>query len=162
MDIGIILLWTLAGIFIVAGLAGLIIPVIPGPVLLLTGFILAAWAENFAFVGGFTIAILTVLAILAHTIDFIAGALGVKRFGASRNAAIGAIVGAVAGIFFGFIGIFTGPFVGAVIGELLVRKNLKTAGLAGVGAWLGMLVGTAAKVAIGFSMVGVFVFVRLF
>ncbi len=162
MDIGLILLWTLAGIFIVAGLAGLILPVLPGPVLLLTGLILAAWAEHFVFVGGFTIALLTVLALLAHIIDFIAGALGVKRFGASRNAAIGATLGAIAGIFFGFIGILAGPFIGAVIGEFSARKNLQAAGLAGIGAWLGMLIGTAAKIAIGFSMVGVFVIARLF
>ena len=162
MDIGIILLWTMAGIFIVAGLAGLILPVLPGPVLLLTGLILAAWAEHFVFVGGFTIAILSILAVLAHIIDFIAGALGAKRVGASRQAVIGAAIGAVIGIFFGFIGVIIGPFIGAVIGELSAQKDLRAAGIAGVGVWLGMLVGTAAKVAIGFSMVGVFVIARLF
>jgi uncharacterized protein YqgC (DUF456 family) len=162
MDIGIILLWTLAGIFIVAGLAGLILPVLPGPVLLLTGFVLAAWVEDFAFVGGFTITILTVLAVLAHIIDFIAGALGAKRVGASRQAVIGAAMGAVIGIFFGFMGVVIGPFIGAVIGELSAQKNLRAAGIAGVGVWLGMLIGTAAKIAIGFSMVGVYVFARLF
>ena len=162
MDMGIVLLWMLAAVCITAGLAGLILPVIPGPILLLTGLVLAAWAENFVFVGTFTIAILTVLAILAHTVDFIAGAMGAKRFGASRQAAIGAAVGAVIGIFFGFIGVVVGPFIGAVAGELTVNKNIQAAGLAGIGAWLGMLIGTAAKAAIGFSMVGVFVIARVF
>jgi uncharacterized protein YqgC (DUF456 family) len=162
MDIGIVLLWMLAVICIAAGLAGLILPVIPGPVLLLTGFFLAAWAENFVYVGAFTITILTILAILAYGIDFIAGALGAKHFGASRQAAIGAAVGALIGIFFGFIGIITGPFIGAVVGELTVNKNIQAAGLAGIGTWIGMLIGTAAKAAIGFSMVGIFIFSRLF
>lgn len=161
MDIGILLLWTLAGIFIAAGLVGLVLPVLPGPVLLLTGLILAAWAENFAFVGSVTLTILTVLAILAHAVDFIAGALGAKRFGASRSALIGATVGAVLGIFFGFIGILTGPFIGAAIGELLVQKNIRAAGLAGLGTWMGMLAGTAAKVALGLSMVSLFLVARL-
>lgn len=162
MDIGIVLLWTLSLIFIVTGLAGLILPVIPGPILLLTGLVLAAWAENFVFVGAFTIVILTVLATLAHVTDFIAGALGAKRFGASRQAAIGAAMGAMIGLFFGFMGIIAGPFIGAVVGELTVNKNIQAAGLAGVGAWLGMVIGTAAKAAIGFSMVGIFIIARLF
>jgi len=162
MDAGTIILWTLSALFTVTGLAGLIIPVIPGPILLLGGLVLAAWAENFAFVGPMIITILTLLALLAHALDFLSGAMGVKRFGASRKAAIGAAIGAVFGIFFGFIGILAGPFIGAVIGELSVRRNFQAAGLAGIGAWLGMMVGAAAKMAIGFSMVGIFIIVRLF
>jgi len=102
------------------------------------------------------------MAILAHALDFMAGALGVKRFGASRKAVFGAAMGAVFGLFFGFIGMLAGPFIGAIIGELTVSKNFQTAGLAGIGAWLGMIVGTAAKMAIGVSMVGVFIIARLF
>jgi uncharacterized protein YqgC (DUF456 family) len=113
-------------------------------------------------VGAFTIAVLTILAILAYGIDFIAGALGAKHFGAGRQAVIGAAAGAVIGIFFGIIGIIVGPFIGAVVGELSVHNNLRAAGRAGVGTWLGMLIGTAAKAAIGFSMVGIFLIARLF
>jgi uncharacterized protein YqgC (DUF456 family) len=162
MDVGTLLLWPLAALFIILGLAGLIVPIIPGPILLLTGLVLAAWAENFTFVGPVIITILTLLTLLAHALDFMAGAMGVKRFGASRKAAIGAAIGAVFGIFFGFIGILAGPFIGAVIGELSIRKNFQAAGLAGIGAWLGMIVGAAAKIAIGFSMVGIFIIARLF
>ncbi len=162
MDAGTIILWTLAALLTVTGLTGLIIPVIPGPILLLAGLVMAAWAENFAFVGPVIITILTLLAILAHALDFMAGAMGVKRFGASRKAAVGAAIGAVFGIFFGFIGILAGPFIGAVIGELSVQRNFQAAGLAGIGAWLGMMAGAAAKMAIGFSMAGIFIIARLF
>ena len=162
MDFGTIILWTLSALFIITGLVGLIIPVIPGPIILLAGLVMAAWAENFFFVGPMIITILTILAILAHALDFMAGAMGVKRFGASRKAAFGAAMGAVFGIFFGFIGMLIGPFIGAVIGELTVQRNFQAAGLAGIGAWLGMVVGAAAKMAIGFSMVGVFIIARLF
>lgn len=162
MDAGTIILWIFSALFIITGLVGLIIPVIPGPIILLGGLVMAAWAENFFFVGPMIITILTILAILAHALDFLAGAMGVKRFGASRKAAFGAAMGAVFGIFFGFIGMLIGPFIGALIGELAVSKNIHTAGLAGIGAWLGMMVGAAAKMAIGFSMVGLFIFARLF
>ncbi|MBC2716986.1 MAG: DUF456 domain-containing protein [Desulfobacteraceae bacterium] len=162
MDAGTLILWILSALFTITGLAGLIIPVIPGPVLLLAGLVMAAWAENFVFVGPVVITILTLLAVLAHALDFLAGAMGVKRFGASRKAVIGAAIGAIFGIFFGFIGILTGPFIGAIVGELTVQRNFQSAGLAGIGAWLGMMVGAAAKIAIGFSMVGIFIIARLF
>jgi hypothetical protein len=162
MDAGTIFLWILSALLTVIGLCGLIVPVIPGPILLLGGLITASWAENFIYVGPMIITILTVLAILAHALDFLAGAMGVKRFGASSKAAFGAAMGAVVGIFFGFIGMLVGPFIGALIGELSVSKNIHTAGLAGIGAWLGMILGAAAKMAIGFSMVGIFILARLF
>lgn len=162
MDFATITLWLLSVLLTAIGLTGLIIPVIPGPILLLAGLVLAAWAENFAFIGPVIIIILTLLAVLAHALDFLAGAIGVKRFGASRKAAFGAAIGAVFGIFFGFIGILLGPFIGAIIGELTVNRNIQAAGLAGIGAWLGMIVGAAAKMAIGFSMVGIFIIARLF
>jgi len=162
MDAGTIIIWTLSALFIVGGLVGLVVPVIPGPVILLAGLAMAAWAENFVYVGPAILTILTVLAIAAHALDFLAGAMGVKRFGASRKAAFGAAIGAVVGMFFGFIGILAGPFIGAVIGELTVSKNIQSIGLAGIGAWLGMIIGIAAKVAIGFSMVGIFLLARLF
>ena len=88
------------GILLVfAGLIGLILPILPGPALIFTGLVLAAWAEDFMHVGSMTIAILAVLAILAHAVDFIAGAFGAKKIGASRWASIGALIGAMVGIF---------------------------------------------------------------
>jgi uncharacterized protein YqgC (DUF456 family) len=161
MDIGAAFLWLSAAVFILAGLAGLIVPVIPGPVVLLVGLVLAAWAESFVYIGPMIITVLTLLAFLAHFLDFIAGAAGVKRFGASRSAAVGAAFGAVVGMFFGFFGIIAGPFIGAVLGEMTVNRKIRAIGLAGYGAWLGMVIGIAAKVGIGFSMVGLFLIARL-
>ncbi|MEZ4566104.1 MAG: DUF456 domain-containing protein [Desulfobacterales bacterium] len=161
MNVSTLLLWLFSAVLILAGLAGLILPVIPGPVILLAGLVLAAWAENFVFIGPVVITVLTLLALLAHALDFIAGAAGVKRFGASRAAAVGAAVGATVGMFFGFFGIVAGPFIGAVVGEMSVNREIRAIGLAGYGAWLGMIIGIAAKVAIGFSMVGIFLIARL-
>ena len=64
------------------------------------------------------------------------------------------------GIFFGLPGILLGPFIGAVLGELTEHDDLQVAGRAGVGATVGLLLGTAAKMAIAFAMVGIFLFAR--
>ena len=150
----------LAILLVLTGLAGLVIPGLPGSPLLLGGLVVAAWAEDFVYVGGGTIAVLTFLAALAFAVDFIAGALGVKRFGASKRAALGAVIGLLIGLFFGLPGILLGPFLGAMIGEFTARRDLEAAGRAGVGAWLGLIVGAVAKFAIALSMIGIFVLVR--
>jgi uncharacterized protein YqgC (DUF456 family) len=157
-----VILFILSGISIIFGIIGLISPVLPGQLLILIGLFLAAWAEDFIHVGYIPIMILVLLTILAYVIDFLAGALGAKRFGASRSAAIGAVLGAIVGIFFGFVGVIIGPFIGAFIGQILSKNDLAAAGRAGFGAWLGFLIGTAAKIALGFSMIGIFVIARFF
>jgi hypothetical protein len=162
MEFATIFLWIFSIALVVTGLAGLVLPVLPGPSLIFIGLVLAAWAEGFVHVGWITIGILAIFAILASAVDFLAGAYGTKKFGASRRAMIGAAVGAVAGIFFGIPGILIGPFAGAVIGELTVKQDFNAAGRAGVGAWLGLVMGMAAKVALGFAMIGVFIIARFF
>jgi uncharacterized protein YqgC (DUF456 family) len=157
-----IVLWIAAGVLIVIGALGMVLPVLPGAPLLFLGAVLAAWAEDFVYLGVPTLIVLGFLALLAVVVDFIASAFGAKRFGASGRAIAGATVGAIVGLFFGVPGVVVGPFVGAVVGELSVRRNLAAAGRAGVGAALGLALGTAAKLAIGFAMIGVIVVSRLF
>jgi uncharacterized protein YqgC (DUF456 family) len=140
--------------------AGLIVPLLPGPLLIYIGLILAAWADDFIYVSWGTLLILGLLMLLAHAIDFLAGALGAKQFGASRAAIIGAAVGAFVGIFFGVLGIIIGPFIGAVIGQLTELSDIKEAGQVGVGTWIGFVFGMAAKIAIGLTMIGIFILVR--
>lgn len=122
----------------------------------------AAWAEDFAYVGTGTIIVLAVLAALTYAADFIASAFGAKRFGASPRAVTGALIGGVVGIFFGIAGVLLGPFIGAVIGELSVRRDLNAATRAGVGASLGLVLAAAAKIALAFTMLGVFAVARFF
>ncbi len=156
-----IVLWIAAGVLIVIGALGLMLPILPGAPMIFLGALLAAWAEDFAYIGPWSLVVLGALTALAIAVDFIAGAFGVKRFGASGRAVLGATLGAVVGLFFGLVGVLVGPFVGAVIGELSVRRNLAAAGRAGVGAALGLVLGTAAKLAIAFAMIGVIVVMRL-
>lgn len=155
-----ILLWVLAVALVIAGIAGLVFPALPGAPVLFGGLLLAAWIENFAYIGLKTLVVLGVLAVLSYVIDFLAGAFGAKRFGASPRALWGAALGGVAGIFFGLPGVLLGPFVGAAIGELSMLRSIVQAGRAGVGATLGLMLGVALKLALAMSMLGIFIVVR--
>lgn len=151
------LLWVLGGLLMLVGLAGTLLPLVPGIPLMMAGMLLAAWAGDFTRIGWWTLALLAVLTLLSFVIEAAAAALGAKRVGASRGAVIGAALGTLLGFFAGFIGIIVGPFLGAVAGELLARPGASRAMQVGVGAWIGFLFGTVAKIAVAFVMVGVFV-----
>lgn len=149
-------LWILAVALVLVGIADTVLPALPGPVLVFAGLVLGAWADGFERVGLLTLALLALMTLAAYLIDLAATVLGVQRSGASTRAVVGAAVGLLAGIPFGLPGLLIGPFAGAVLAELTVRNDLRQAGRAGIAAWLGFLVGTVAKLAIVFAMIGVF------
>jgi hypothetical protein len=155
-----IILWIAAAILLIAGFAGIVLPALPGVLLVLAGLVFAAWAEGFAYVGWGTISILAILTIAAYLIDTLAGLMGAKRFGAGKYGLMGAAIGTLLGLVLGLPGIILGPFIGAVLGELYAQKDLRSAGIAGIGVWIGIAVGTAVRIAISFVMVGVFLFAR--
>jgi uncharacterized protein len=123
-------LWILAIALIVVGIVGTIVPALPGAVAIFGGMFLAAWIDSFAKISVGTVVLL--------------GAL------------VGATLGAIIGLFFGLPGLLLGPFVGAVIGEFLTRQKLDQAARVGFGTWIGLLVGALAKLALAFTMLGVF------
>jgi len=153
-------LWIFAVLLAAIGLLGLVLPVLPGAPVLFLGLLFAAWADDFAYVGTQTLLALGVLALLTYAVDFVATALGAKRVGASNRAIWGAALGGLVGLMFGLAGVVLGPLVGAVLGELSLRRDLKTAGRAGLGASLGLALGTAVKLSLGFSMIGIFLLAR--
>lgn len=150
------LLWALAAVLVVVGLAGTLLPALPGVPFVFAGLLVAAWIENFQRIGWPTLALLALFTALAIAVDLVASLLGAKRVGASRLALVGAAIGGLVGIFFGLVGIFIFPFVGAVAGELIARKEMMQAARVGVATWLGLLFGALAKLALALSMVGVF------
>lgn len=169
MDAETLLLFALAVVLVLAGIVGMVLPVLPGELLLFGGLFAAAWAEDFEHIGPGWLAVLLLMAALAWLADFAAGAIGVRLFGegrASRRAEIGALIGGFAGLFFGVSGLlpglFLGPFAGAVIGELSAQgnRNLRQAGRAGLGAALGVALGAALSIAFAFAMIAVFLFAR--
>jgi len=149
--------YLLAGLLILLGLAGTILPAIPGVPLVFAGMLLAAWAGNFDKVSIWTVVLLGVLTALAVVLEIVASAVGAKRTGASWLAFAGAGIGTLIGAFAGIVGLLLGPFVGAVIGEWFATRNMPQATRAGVGAAIGFIVGTAAKLALCFAMLGIFV-----
>jgi uncharacterized protein YqgC (DUF456 family) len=156
------LYWLLALLLVVAGLAGVVLPAIPGAPLIFAGLFIAAWSEGFAYVGVWTVVVLGILAALSYGVDLWATMFGAKRFGASRRAVVGAAIGSIVGLFLGLPGVLFGPFIGAVAGELLSRQGFHAATRAGIGATIGLVLGAALKLALAFAMIGIFVFARLF
>jgi hypothetical protein len=144
-------------VLIVVGLAGTVLPALPGTLFVLAGIVLAAWIDGFTKVGVGVVAVVAVLAVLAWVLDYAAGLLGAKKAGASKQALIGAALGTVAGLILGLVGVLFMPLVGAAIGEYLARRDEQHAFKVGVATWLGILAGMLAKVVIAFMMVGVFV-----
>lgn len=149
--------WLLSATLIVLGLAGTVLPALPGTLFVLMGIVLGAWIDDFTRVGWVAVTAVSVLAVLAWVLDFVAGLLGAKRAGASRQAVIGAAAGTVAGIFMGLVGVLFMPLVGAAIGEYMARRDQVRAMRVGVATWVGMMLGMIAKVALAFVMVGIFV-----
>ncbi|MCU0539591.1 MAG: DUF456 domain-containing protein [Desulfobacterales bacterium] len=150
------LAWVLAALLILAGLAGTLLPALPGAPLVFAGLLTAAWADGFQRVGGAVLIVLAGLTALSFLVDLIAASLGAKRAGASRSALIGAAIGTVVGLFFGIAGIVIGPFIGAVAGEFLSRGSAAGAGRVGAWTWVGFIFGTLVKLVLAFTMVGIF------
>lgn len=156
-EAGTYLLWALAGILVLVGLAGTILPALPGVPFVFGGLLIVAWLGDFQRIGWPTLTILAVLTAAAVLVDLLATLMGAKRVGASKLALLGAAIGSIVGIFFGLVGIFIFPFIGAVIGELIARKEMGQAAKVGVATWLGLLFGALAKLALALTMIGVFV-----
>jgi uncharacterized protein len=149
-------LWLVAGALVAVGLVGVVLPAVPGTVLIFGGLLLAAWAEGFTRVGVWPLLLIAVLAVGSYVVDFVAAAVGAQRVGASKRAVVGAALGTLLGLPLGFVGVVFGPLVGAIAGELTAHRNWRRAGHVGLAAWIGFLVGTAVKIALAFSMLAVF------
>ena len=155
------ILWGCAIGLIAIGVAGTFLPALPGAILVFAGLAFAAWIDDFTRIPGWLLLPLGVLAVMTWIVDYLAAAMGAKRAGAGRQAIIGAAVGTLAGIFSGLWGLLFMPLVGATIGEYLAQRDARRAGEVGLATWIGMLLGTAVKVAIVFVLVGIFVFALL-
>ncbi|WP_454831227.1 DUF456 domain-containing protein [Pseudoxanthomonas wuyuanensis] len=152
------LYYAVAALLIVVGIAGVILPVLPGLPLVFVGMLLAAWAGDFQQVGWVSLTALGLLTLLSVAVDFLATMVGAQRVGASRKALLGALIGTFAGLFFGPVGLFAGPFVGALLGELWHGRQIGQAAKVGFGTWLGIVLGVVLKLGLAFAMIGLFAF----
>jgi hypothetical protein len=149
-------LWGISAVLVLLGLAGTVLPVLPGTLLVWLGLFLGAWIDDFARVSVGTMVFITFLALFASALDFVAGLMGAKRAQASKLALVGAAVGTVVGIFMGLIGVLFMPLIGAAMGEYWAQRNHQRAARVALSTWLGMMLGMIAKIVIAFIMLGIF------
>lgn len=157
-------LWIAVLLLILVGFAGTLLPGLPGLPVIFGGLWLGAHIDQYAQVSVWVVALLGVMTAVAMAVDFLAGVLGAKRVGASKEALIGAALGAIVGLLFGLIGVFVGPFIGAFIGEYIAQSKLGnggklgSAGKVGISTWLGIIAGAVVKIATAVMMLMVFAF----
>jgi hypothetical protein len=143
-------------IFMIIGILGSFLPVLPGTPLSWIGLLLLHLTEavpmNWWFLG-----ITAAVAVLIFVMDYIIPAMGTKKFGGSRAGMIGATIGLVIGLLAPIPGgIIIGPFVGAFLGELSNKADNKTALKAAFGSFLGFLTGTFMKFVTTIIFLGLF------
>ena len=117
---------------------------------------MGAWIDDFTRVGAGTMVVISVLAVLAWALDFVAGLMGARRVSASRLALVGTAIGTLLGLLMGLVGVFFMPLVGAAVGEYWAQRDQKRAAKVALATWIGLLVGMVAKVVLSFVMVGIF------
>jgi len=150
-------LWIIAVLLILVGAAGVLLPALPGVPLIFVGMLLAAWIGDFQRISVYTVVLLGILAVLSIVIDYVAAAMFAKRAGASKEGIIGAAVGTLIGLFTGLWGLLFMPLTGAAVGEYMAHNDMRRAGKVSAATWFGLLIASVVKVAVAFTMVGVFV-----
>lgn len=149
-------LLVLAIVLMLLGIAGCLLPVLPGPPLSYLGLVLLH-LTRFADISRNLFIILGVVAIVVTVIDYVVPIWGTRQFGGSKYGMRGATVGLIIGLFLGPFGIIVGPFIGAVVGELLFKDDIRYALKAGFGSLLGFLTGVGLKLAASLLMTFYFV-----
>ncbi|HAA37275.1 MAG TPA: DUF456 domain-containing protein [Firmicutes bacterium] len=152
----------LASLMFIVGFLGTFLPVLPGAILIYGGMLLYGYLTKFTALTIHFFIIEGLALLLVFAVDFLAAAVGTKRYGGSRAASFGAAVGTLAGIFF-FppLGIIVGPFVGAALAELIKGKEIDQALRVGFGTIIGLLGGTILKIVIETAMI-IYFFITIF
>ncbi len=149
MDIVLAILGTF---FIMGGIAGCILPVLPGPVIGYGGLILLELTK-YADFSAFFLIIFAVVAVGVILLDYFVPIWGTKRYGGSKYGIWGATIGVFIGIFmFPPLGIIIFPIIGAIIGEMIRGANTNESFKAGFGSFIGFLLGTGLKLISVFVM----------
>ena len=151
-------LWLIAALLVFVGLAGIMLPALPGVPLLYGGLLLGAWIDHFTRISVTTIVVVGVLALLAWLIDFFASVFTTRSVGASRQAMIGTVLGGLIGILGGLIGIILGTVIGAVVGEIMASRDAAHAGRVGVAAGMGFVLALVAKLLLALAMLAIFAY----
>ena len=154
MDIFLVII---SALFIVSGLFGSVLPIIPGPPLSWLGLLILHLTK--AVQMSSTLLVITaVIAIIIFIMDYMIPAMGAKKFGGSKSGMIGTTIGLIVGLLSPIPGgIIIGPFLGAFIGEMLNKNNSKTAFKAAIGSFLGFLASTFIKFIVSVIYLGIYI-----
>jgi uncharacterized protein YqgC (DUF456 family) len=153
-----VFLAVVCAILMVAGFAGLILPVLPAIQLNWLGLVIYAWGTGFQRISLAATIAFTVVMVLDTVLDWFVQAIGARQFKASKYGIIGALIGSIVGlIFFNIWGVILGPAIGAVAGELIARRGIKQALVAAGGTFAGCLAGSLVKAVIMLVMLGFFI-----
>ena len=154
-----ILIWLLTGLFFAVGLAGSLIPNLPGPPLVFAGVLIYALLTGFAQTGWLVLLVIFGLAALSQILDYAATAYGAKKYGGSAGAMWGSVIGGIGGaLIFSIFGLLIGIFLGAVIMDYFQNRSTRQALKVGGGSLLGLLGGTLMKIIVSLAMIGIFLF----
>ena len=153
-------LYAVSFVLILVGLAGTIIPALPGIPMIFAGGWLITYLEDYQFFGWGTLIALGVLTVISLIIDWVSQTMGAQKAGATKLGLTGAFVGTIVGIPFGLVGIFLFPVIGAFVGEMIGHRDMRKAGKVSWATWIGMIAGIAAKLAIAFIMIGIMCVMR--
>jgi len=146
----------------VVAIAGIFLPFLPGVPIAAVGTLLAAWLSKFQIIKPYQLAIVIGLTVLSIVLDYLAGVIGAKYFGAQKAGIIGSIVGSLIGlIFFPPFGFLIAALAGAVIAELITGRDIEEAITAGFGVLVGTLGGIVAQIFIVIA-IGIVIIPKLF
>ncbi len=159
MDILNVFLIIIGLILAIAGMVGCILPVLPGPLLSFCALILLAWIKHWQIFSQTFLMVMGAVTALLILLDYVAPALGAKKYGASKRGLWGSAIGMIIGIF--FIppwGMIVGAFIGALVGELASGKSGRNALRAGWGILIGNVFVVGLKLA--FTAVVLFYYIK--
>ncbi len=162
MDILEIILFIAALLIMIIGLAGVILPVLPGIPLIFGATVLYAILTRFENIDIYLILVFSGLTIFGLIVDYLANYFSVKKMGGTGAGALGAVIGLMIGIFVGLVWIIVLPFVFAVTFELIAGRETHQALKSGIGSFVGLLFGGLTRFIIGCVMIGIFVWNVLF
>ena len=158
MNWGLFFVSLLVALLFLVGLIGTVVPAVPGVVLIFAGTLLFALVDHFQRVTGWTIVLFGGLTVAAVAADFVASAVGARRYQAGRWGVAGALLGMIVGLFFGLPGMILGPPAGATILELIGGRGTREALRAGWGTLVGYVGSVVFKLGVGFAIIGVFTY----
>lgn len=145
-------------IIMILGAAGTILPVVPGTPLIFLAALGYGIYEHFQNVTVTVLAVLFFLMVVSLLIDYFAGVVGAKKYGATKYGTWGSFLGGIVGVLiFNIPGLLVGPFAGAVIGEIVSGKKIDQALKVGFGSVLGLAGGAFFKFVIALAMIVIYV-----